>query len=53
MKVVKEYELEIGSQAFGNDCRLDVWVRQGLAAEVSRVLTQANVRVEAWKPEVE
>jgi hypothetical protein len=51
MKVVKEYELEMSRQAFSNDCHLDVWVRQGLADEVTRKLTQAEVRVEAWKPE--
>ena len=51
MKVVKEYDLEIARQDFGNNCRLDLWVRRAQAEALTRKLAAAAVHVEAWTPE--
>jgi uncharacterized YigZ family protein len=49
MKLVKEYVLEIIYQDFGNECQMDVWVRQRLVAEVQTRLAQAGVLVTETK----
>ncbi len=45
MKIIKDYELEVTSQDFTDQCRMTIWVRKSRVLEVEHLFQQAGATV--------